>query len=302
MVPRQPRLVGAAEGACGTVTRYLITGANGMLGRELQRTLQDHEVSAHGRDSLDITDLEACERAAAGHDVIINASAYAAVDDAESNEATAFAVNATGVENLARAARSAEAKLVTISTDYVFRGDASTPYPEDAPRNPINAYGRSKAAGEGLAQSVHPHGTYIVRTAWLYGPDGPNFPKTMARLASMKPEIDVVDDQFGQPTSTADLAAQIVRLVNADAPPGIYHGTNSGATNWFEFTQEIFRLAGHDPARVQPTDSASFTRPAARPAYSVLGHDAWAAAGLPAMRPWQEAIAEAAEKGLFAEA
>lgn len=284
------------------MSRYLLVGARGMLGQDLLRALAGREVTALDRSGLDVTDFEACLRAVDGHDAVINASAYTAVDDAETNEAAAFAVNATGVENLAHAARAAGARLVTVSTDYVFRGDASSPYAEDAPRDPLNAYGRTKAAGEGFARAVHPEGSFIVRTAWLYGPDGPNFAKTMAKLAGSRPEVSVVDDQAGQPTSTADLAAQIVRLLDSDAPAGVYHGTNSGVASWHEFAREVFRLAGHDPARVLPTDSASFVRPAARPAYSVLGHDAWAAAGLPAMRPWREALAEAVEKGLLADA
>mgnify|MGYP002738706348 FL=1 len=147
---------------------------------------------------------------------------------------------------------------------------------------------------------MHPEGTYIVRTAWLYGAGGPNFAKTMVKLAGSHPEITVVNDQLGQPTYTRDLAAQIVKLVDADAPAGIYHGTNSGTATWFDFAREIFRLSGNDPERVQPTDSAAFKRPAARPAFSVLGHDAWLAAGIEPMRPWLEALEQAAEDGVLA--
>jgi dTDP-4-dehydrorhamnose reductase len=281
------------------VTRYLITGAAGMLGQDLQRALTGRDVTALTRADLDITDAEAVRAAIAGHDVVLNAAAYTAVDQAEEDEQAAYAINATGVEVLAKAAAEVGAKLVHYSTDYVFQGDATTPYAEDEPRDPLNAYGRTKAAGEKLALAAHPTGAYIVRTAWLYGGGGPNFAKTMVKLAGSHPEITVVNDQLGQPTYTRDLAEQTVRLLDGDAPAGIYHGTNSGETTWFDFAREIFRRSGNDPERVKPTDSTQFVRPAARPAYSVLGHDAWRAAGLEPMRNWQEALEAAAADGVL---
>ncbi|WP_403023458.1 dTDP-4-dehydrorhamnose reductase [Salinibacterium sp. GXW1014] len=280
------------------MSRILIAGANGMLGRDLQTVLAGTDVTALGRAELDVTDLDAVLAASEGHDVIINASAYTKVDDAETHEDDAFAVNATGTGNLATAAARHGARFVTVSTDYVFAGDASEPYPEDAPIDPKNAYGRTKAEGERLALAAHPDSTYIVRTAWLYGEHGPNFVKTMLRLAADRETLSVVDDQVGQPTWTLDLARQIAALINSDAPAGAYHGTNGGQTSWFGFTREIFRLSGLDPERVLPTDSASFVRPAARPAYSVLGHARWADAGLSPMRSWQEALAEALATGV----
>ena len=279
--------------------RYLITGASGMLGRDLQAVLAGREVTALSRAELDVTDRDAVRNAVRGHDIVFNVSAYTKVDDAESHEDAAYAVNALGTENLAVAARAAGAKLVTISTDYVFKGDASAPYAEDAARDPLNAYGRTKAAGEELAISAHPEGTYIVRTAWLYGEHGPNFAKTMLRLAATHDTVTVVDDQRGQPTWTADLAEQLLRLADSNAASGVYHGTASGETTWFGFAREVFERAGLDPARVQPTTSAEFVRPAARPAYSVLGHEAWRAAGLPMMRDWREALAEAFDRKAF---
>ena len=279
--------------------RYLITGASGMLGSDLQAVRAGREVTALSRAELDVTDREAVRDAVSGHDIVFNASAYTKVDDAESHEDAAYAVNALGTENLAVAARAAGAKLVTISTDYVFKGDASAPYAEDAARDPLNAYGRTKAAGEELAISAHPEGTYIVRTAWLYGKHGPNFAKTMLRLAATHETVTVVDDQRGQPTWTADLAEQLLRLADSSAASGVYHGTASGETTWFGFAREVFERAGLDPARVQPTTSAEFVRPAARPAYSVLGHEAWRAAGLPMMRDWREALAEAFDRKAF---
>ena len=277
--------------------RYLITGAAGMLGQDLQHALSGRDVTAFGRSDLDVTDLDAVRTAVAGHDVVINASAYTKVDDAESNEADAFAVNATGAQNLAIAASEIDAKLVQISTDYVFDGSATSPYDESTPLNPISAYGRTKAEGERLAVAANPHGTYIVRTAWLYGAGGPNFAKTMLRLARSHDTVSVVTDQLGQPTWTGDLARQIVELLDADAAPGVYHATNSGEASWFDFTREIFQVVGLDPLRVEKTTSAQFVRPAPRPDYSVLGHDGWAHAGISPMRNWRAALSAAYSAG-----
>lgn len=278
---------------------YLIAGASGMLGQDLQKALQGREVTALGRALLDVTDRDAVLAAAAGHDVIINASAYTKVDDAETHEDEAYAINALGTENLAIAAAEHGAKFVTISTDYVFDGAATEPYGENDPRDPLNAYGRTKAAGEELALAAHPDGTYVVRTAWLYGAGGPNFATTMLRLAQSHETLTVIDDQVGQPTWTADLAAQIVALLDADAPAGIYHGTNSGRASWFDFARAVFALAGLNPDRVTPTDSTAFVRPAPRPSFSVLGHEAWRTAGLEPMRAWEEALADAAAHGVL---
>lgn len=279
--------------------RVLITGANGMLGRDLQAALARHEVTALARADLDVTDAAAVAAAVHGHDAVVNCAAYTKVDDAETHEDLAYAVNATGPSNLAAACAATGARLVTVSTDYVFDGDATEPYTEDLPRDPINAYGRTKAAGEELALAAHPVGTYVVRTAWLYGEHGPNFARTMLNLAKTKDTWSVVDDQLGQPTWTADLASQIVALLDAGAPAGIYHGTNSGQATWYEFARAVLEESGLDPERITPTDSASFVRPAPRPSYSVLGHDAWATAGIPEMRPWREALADAVRRGVF---
>lgn len=279
--------------------RVLITGANGMLGRDLQAALARHEVTALARADLDVTDAAAVAAAVHGHDAVVNCAAYTKVDDAETHEDLAYAVNATGPSNLAAACAATGARLVTVSTDYVFDGDATEPYAEDLPRDPINAYGRTKAAGEELALAAHPVGTYVVRTAWLYGEHGPNFARTMLNLAKTKDTWSVVDDQLGQPTWTADLASQIVALLDAGAPAGIYHGTNSGQATWYEFARAVLEESGLDPDRITPTDSASFVRPAPRPSYSVLGHDAWATAGIPEMRPWREALADAVRRGVF---
>jgi len=265
-----------------------------MLGRDLVAVLRTtscaHEVTAADRNSLDVTDPDACLAAVAGHDIVVNAAAWTAVDDAETHEAQAFSVNAVGASNLARACSATGARMVHLSTDYVFAGDATTPYAEDAPLAPRSAYGRTKAAGEWAVRTHLPSASWVVRTAWLYGAHGRNFVKTMARLASERDTVSVVDDQHGQPTWTVDLADAVVRLVEAEAPFGTYHGTSSGETTWFGFSQKIFRLLGHDPARVLPTTSEAFVRPAPRPAYSVLGHDAWERAGVAPIQGWSEAL------------
>jgi dTDP-4-dehydrorhamnose reductase len=258
--------------------------------------LAGREVRALRRAELDITDAASVADAVRDVDVVVNAAAYTAVDDAESHEDDAYAINAEGAGRLARAAADAGARLVQVSTDYVFRGDATTPYPEDAPLDPLGAYGRTKAAGERLVREAHP-GAHIVRTAWLYGEHGASFPRTMLRLASEHETVSVVTDQLGQPTWTRDLASAIVALLDADAPAGVYHGTNSGEATWFDLARATFELAGLDPERVLPTDSAAFVRPAPRPAYSVLGHDAWARAGVVEPRDWRAALAAAFAAG-----
>lgn len=179
--------------------------------------------------------------------------------------------------------------MVHVSTDYVFAGDASSPYAEDAPLAPRSAYGRTKAAGEWAVRAECPEAV-IVRTAWLYGPGGPNFVKTMARLAGERETVSVVDDQRGQPTATADLARYITEVVATGAPAGVYHGTCEGETTWFGFTRAIFEDLGLDPARVLPTTSDAFVRPAPRPAYSVLGHERSDQVGVARLPHWRDAL------------
>ena len=276
---------------------YLVVGAGGMLGTDLMAVLGDRSVTGLTRTQLDVTDPTATLAAIEGFDFVINASAYTRVDDAETDEDAAYAVNGLGAQNLARATATHGATLVQLSTDYVFDGTATSPYAENAPRDPQSAYGRTKAAGERLALEADPAGTRVVRTAWLYGEHGGNFAKTMLRLAAERDTVDVVIDQIGQPTWSMDLARQIVRMLDATAPPGIYHGTNSGQASWFDFAREIFTLAGYDPDRVRPTESARFVRPAPRPSYSVLGHDRWLAEGIEPLRNWRIALAAAFSTG-----
>ncbi|MFI6060350.1 dTDP-4-dehydrorhamnose reductase [Streptomyces sp. NPDC051286] len=288
---------------------WLVTGAAGMLGRDILARLADESVTAvaANRVALDIADPASVRTAFEFHRpaVVVNCAAWTAVDDAESQEEAALRVNGTGPEILAAACREHGAVLLHVSTDYVFAGDAEKPYPEDAAAGPRSAYGRTKLAGERAVSDTLPDTGYVVRTAWLYGAGGPNFVRTMIKLEGVEDILDVVDDQRGQPTWTADLADRLVRLGQAalagTAPAGIYHGTSGGETSWFGFTQEIFRLLGADPARVRPTTSDAFVRPAPRPAFSVLGHDRWAAAGMAPIRDWRAALEEAFPDLLAAE-
>jgi dTDP-4-dehydrorhamnose reductase len=280
-----------------TRLRWLITGARGQLGTDLLQVLADAgitRVSALDLPELDITDAASVDRMVAGHDLVINVAAWTAVDAAEEKEAAAFAVNAVGPANLARACAVHGARMLQVSTDYVFAGNADTPYAEDALPAPSSAYGRTKVAGEWAVRAELPGRYWIVRTAWLYGVGGKNFVKTMARLQRERDTVAVVDDQRGQPTWSLDLARAILSLVQADAPAGIYHGTSSGEATWFDFARLVFELAGADPQRVHPTTSQAFPSPTPRPAYSVLGHDAWAAAGLSPIRAWDDALRQAA--------
>lgn len=278
--------------------RWLVVGANGMLGQDLVMAVQaaGHDVLGVDRDKIDITVPSSVNAVVVpgAFDVVVNCAAWTAVDDAESHEPQAFAINAVGPALLARASRDAGARLVQISTDYVFGGDGAEPYAEDAPAAPRSAYGRTKAAGEWAVRAEQPD-HLIVRTAWLYGAHGPCFPKTMARLAATQEELTVVDDQLGQPTWTVDLAELILRLVESHAPTNTYHGTSSGAASWFEFARAVVTSAGYAPDKVRPMTSANLVRPAPRPAYSVLGHGSLASAGVSPIGAWADRWVEASK-------
>jgi dTDP-4-dehydrorhamnose reductase len=270
-----------------------------MLGQDLVARLERDgaAVTAATRRDLDITDRAAVADAvaAAAPDVVVNCAAWTAVDAAESSEDEALAVNGDGAANVAAACARTGARMIQLSTDYVFSGTvrdpaAGQPYPETAVPAPASAYGRTKLAGERAVARLLPGRCWILRTAWLYGAHGRSFPATMIRLAARQPEVTVVDDQHGQPTSTVTVAGLIAALAAAGAPPGVYHATSSGQTTWHGLAQEVFRLLGADPARVRPMPSSALDRPAPRPAWSVLGHGAWAAAGLPAPEDWRAAL------------
>jgi len=270
--------------------RWLVLGAGGMLGTDLLATLAGRPVTGLARADLDVTDAGAVGDAVRGYDVVVNAAAWTKVDDAESHEPEAFAVNAVGAANVARACAASGAAMVQLSTDYVFAGDAAAPYPEDAPTAPRSAYGRTKLAGEWAVRATLPSRSWVLRTAWLYGAAGPSFVTTVRRLLAERDTVSVVDDQTGQPTWTGDLARRVVETVDLQAPPGTYHATASGRTTWFGLARAVAVLSGLDPERVLPTTTAAFPRPAPRPAWSVLGQERWARAGLQPMRPWDEAL------------
>ena len=279
------------------MSRWLVTGSAGMLGRDLVAALErdGEQVVGLSRRELDITDEAAVRAAVTGcrPDAVVNCAAWTAVDDAEAREREASRVNAAGPAHVAAACAAAGIPLVHMSTDYVFGGDARRPYAERDATAPRTAYGRSKLAGERAVLGLLPRAGYVVRTAWLYGAHGPNFVSTMIRLERERPAVDVVTDQRGQPTWTADVAGRVIALVRARAAAGVYHATSSGEATWFEVAREVFRLLGADPGRVRATTSAAFSRPAPRPGYSVLGHGAWATADLEPIGDWRLALRRA---------
>jgi dTDP-4-dehydrorhamnose reductase len=275
--------------------RWLVTGASGMLGRDLVDVLgaAGEEVTAVTRSDLDVTDATAVAAAVPGHEVVVNAAAWTDVDGAEEHETEATRVNGLAPQLLAAACAAEGARLVQVSTDYVFDGAADRPYAEDAPLAPRSAYGRSKAAGEAAVRALLPGSAYLVRTAWLYGEHGGNFVRTMARLESERDTVDVVDDQVGQPTWSRELARGVHRLVAADAPPGTYHATAAGQTSWYGLARAVFEELGADPERVRPTTTDRYPRPAPRPAYSVLSHESWTRAGIPPLGDWRAMLHDA---------
>ncbi|MFF4739507.1 dTDP-4-dehydrorhamnose reductase [Streptomyces sp. NPDC001262] len=287
--------------------RWLVTGAGGKLGRDVAAELAGDptaEVTAACRAALDITDAAAVREAVAGHDIVVNAAAWTDVDGAEAAEAAATAVNGTAVRRLAEACRATGVLLLHVSSDYVFPGDAGKPYAEDASPAPLSAYGRGKLAGEQAVVELLPRTGCVVRTAWLYGEHGRDFPATVLELAARQETLQVVNDQWGQPTWSRALARQLGRLGRAAlagrAPAGIYHGTAAGCTTWYGFARTVFGLAGLDPARIRPVASTAFPRPAPRPAFSALTHDRWTAAGMALLPPWQDSLAEAFRSPAFA--
>ena len=272
--------------------KILITGSNGMLGHDLENVLKDkHELILTTSKTLDITDKDKTMEIIKENnpDIVINSAAYTDVDGCETNQDLAYAVNGQGVKNLALACRQIDCPLVHVSTDYVFDGTARDPIPEDGEIGPISVYGKSKLMGEQAIQEILDK-YFIVRTAWLYGINGKNFPKTMLELAENHPEITVVYDEVGTPTYTPDLAYGISELIETDFY-GIYHLTNSGSCSWCEFARYIFEIAGRD-VNVVPVTASEFSRPAPRPSYSVLMNKKWIENGFEPLRDYKEAISE----------
>jgi dTDP-4-dehydrorhamnose reductase len=270
--------------------RVLVTGAGGMLGRAVASaaTRLGHDVVALSRAELDVTDAGHVRRVigAAEPGAVVNCAAWTDVDGAEADEAGATAINGAGAGIVAGACAEAGARIVHVSTDYVFDGDGAEPWVESDPVGPIGAYGRSKLAGEvAVAEACDRHA--IVRTAWLFGAGGKNFVDTMLALAEGRDEVSVVTDQVGSPTWTAHLAEALVELAERDADTGVFHAAGAGGCSWYDLAVEVFDRAGVG-CRVVPTTAAAFSRPAPRPAYSVLGTER---PGGPALPPWQAGVA-----------
>lgn len=283
--------------------RILITGGSGMLANALAAELprRGHEAVALGRSELDVTDASRAGEIIAGArpDAVIHCAAYTDVDGAEAREEYARIVNGDAAGTVARACALAGARFVYPSTDYVFDGSGTTPYQTDSAPRPINAYGRSKLAGE-RATLESGGNAMVVRTSWLYGDGGRNFVRTILERAraiergEVAGPLRVVDDQRGRPTWTHSLAGLIAGLLERDAPAGVYHATDAGEATWYGFAAEALRLAGLDGVPIEPVTSDAFPRPAPRPRYSVLDLERTEAIVGP-LRDWRDALARAIE-------
>lgn len=269
--------------------RILLLGSKGMLAYKLIDAFKENDLVKWDLPELDITKREDVTNKITklNPELVINAAAYTDVDGCETNKELALNVNGNAVGYIAEACNKINAPLVHISTDYVFDGKKSSGYSEECKKNPINAYGQSKALGEDLLMK-NTKKFFLIRTAWLYGPHGKNFVDTIIRLASEKPELNVVMDQVGSPTYTGDLAKEIKEIVEKGIT-GIYHVTNSGSCSWFEFAKKILEISKIKKP-VKPTTSIEFKRPAKRPAYSILVNKNLEKCGIAKMRPWQDAL------------
>jgi dTDP-4-dehydrorhamnose reductase len=270
--------------------KILVSGANGQLGQDVVKILgTNHEVHGLGREQLDITNEHQCLEILESlkPDVVIHSAAYTAVDLAEKEEDLAYKINAFGTRNLAIAAEKFGTKFCYISTDYVFDGTGTKPYREYDNTNPQSIYGKSKRAGEHLVQTLSSK-YFIVRTSWVYGLYGANFVKTMLKLAQDRDSLKVVNDQFGSPTYTVDLANFLEQLIQTERY-GIYHASNSGICSWFDFANAIFEESGKKMF-VEPCSTEEFPRPAPRPRYSAMEHMAIRANGFEDLRPWREGL------------
>lgn len=267
------------------MAKLAIIGAQGMLGQDLAKEFP--EAILLDKDQIDITDINSVQKVLneIKPDIVINAAAYTAVDDCETNQELANKVNGEGPGNLAKACKQLDAILVHYSTDYIFNGEKEKGYDESYNQiDPINKYGESKALGEKFIQE-NSEQYYILRIAWLYGKQGKNFVATMLKLAQEKDELKIINDQHGSPTYTKDVAQQTRKILNEIKPDfGIYHVTNSGACTWHEFAQEIFKLK-NIKIRVAACGSEEFPTPAKRPHWSILLNTK-----LPEMRHWKEAL------------
>ncbi len=271
--------------------RMVLTGHKGQLGRALLPLLAGHEVAGVDLPEYDITDRGALRAAIRDFrpDLILHPAAMTDVEGCARDPDLAYRVNGMGTQNVALAAAEVGAEMLYVSTNEVFDGQATEPYHEWAPRNPINAYGRSKLAGEWYVQSLLTR-FYIVRTAWLYAPGGRNFPHRILQLADERGSLKVVADEVGNPTYVVDLARAIAALIETHAY-GVYHAVNAGAASRYDFAREILRLSGRESIPVEPLALAEFQRASTPPAYAPLANNAAAALGI-TFRPWQAALAE----------
>ena len=282
--------------------RIIITGANGQLGLELSKQLsrnKEYEVICTDIEELNIVDINSVNKVISKYkpDVVINCAAHTAVDVCETDIENAYKINAIGPRNLAIACEKVNAKFVQVSTDYVFDGNIDRPYREDDNTCPNSIYGSSKLMGEKFTKefcSRH----FIVRTAWLYG-EGNNFVRTMLKLSETNKEINVVNDQFGSPTSTVDLAKAIIELIHTEHY-GTYHGTCEGKCSWYDFAQKIFEIRNID-IKVNPVTSEEYKRTAPRPTYSVLDNFMLKLVGLNSFRNWEDALIEYLNEEAFLE-
>lgn len=280
--------------------KWLILGG-GQLAKSLEAELRINEANflSLNHAQLDITNPREVKKvfSAERPNVVVNTAAWTNVDLAETHEAEAMIVNAMGPEILAGASAMIDSLFVQISTDYVFSGVTTTPWKENALTAPISAYGRTKAAGEVRVARAYSQGSLIVRTAWMYSQFGKNFVKTMAEIALKESrDVEVVSDQIGQPTSAYDLASQLRLLIDSNSKCGIFHGTNSGATSWYELAQLVFDLCGANSERVKPIKTTKRVNTAVRPAYSVLDNSNWLEIGIQPMRDWRIALENALPK------
>ncbi|WP_195929145.1 dTDP-4-dehydrorhamnose reductase [Clostridium sp. 1001270J_160509_D11] len=273
--------------------KIIITGAQGQLGQELVKQLDkkyEYDVIKTDRDTLDITNIENVNTFTLDQnpDVVINCAAHTAVDLCETDMENAYKINAVGPRNLAIACEKVGAKLVQVSTDYIFDGNGTRPYREDDITCPNSVYGTSKLMGENFVREFCSK-YFIVRTAWLYG-EGNNFVRTMLKLSETNSELNVVNDQIGSPTSTVDLAKAIIDLIHTEHY-GIYHGTCEGQCSWYDFAKKIFEIKNID-IKVNPVTSDEFKRPAPRPKYSVLDNFMLKLVGLNSFRKWEDSLEE----------
>jgi dTDP-4-dehydrorhamnose reductase len=269
--------------------RIFITGCKGQLGRALGDVLRDHTLAGCDLPHTDITDRQAITSAITSFapDVVIHAAAWTDVDGCARNPAKAYQVNGLGTQNVALACAASGATLAAISTNEVFDGTADEPYREWDPPHPINPYARSKAAGEWFTRHLL-NRFYVVRTAWLYAPDGGNFPHRIIELADELGSLQVVTDEVGNPTYAPDLAAALAQLIQTEAY-GVYHLTNAGYASRYDFAREILRISGREEVSVEPITLDDFERDSTPPRFAPLANTAAAALGIE-LRPWQEAL------------